>query len=429
MKRNLSLILSLLAAGAPATGFAAGLILYEDATPSVGLGSAGYAARAQDASTLFKNPAGMSLLKGSQFSGGLELLQGNISFTPNGQTSARLGSDSGGNALPLLPEGSAYFTHQLGERFTVGLGMMSYFGLAQKYNDDWVGRYYIQEGALLGLSLLPTVSYEVNDWLSVGAGMNAMLGYLKSEVAINNVSIGGPLWTGGDGQVKLKDYEWGFGATGGILIKASEKTRFGVSYVSRVNLDFSDVPSWSNLRPGLETILNSRGLLNASLDLGMTVPQQVMGGLYHELNDKWAVMVDAGWQNWKQFGYVSVAVASEDPTSVTLDNEYENTWHLGGGAIYKLNPKWTLTGGVAYDSSPVSDANRTVTLAMGEQWRFGLGAMWQISQQLNVGAGWDLIWMGDLSVDQDRGPLAGRVAGSYDGAYVNVFALNLKWQF
>jgi long-chain fatty acid transport protein len=429
MKKFISLTVCLLAAGTPATGLAAGLILYEDATPSVGLGSAGYAARAQDASTLFKNPAGMSLLPGSQFAGGLELLQGNITFSPNGQTSARLGTGDGGNALPLLPEGSAYFTHQLNDKFAVGLGMMSYFGLAQNYDDDWVGRYYIQEGALLGVSFLPTLSYKVNDWLSVGAGMNAMVGYLKSEVAVNNLSVGGPLWTGGDGQVKLEDYEWGFGANAGILINLSERTRFGASYLSRVNLDFSDAPSWSNLRPGLEGILNSRGLLTSSLDLGVTVPQQVMGGVYHELDDKWAVMVDAGWQNWKQFGYVSVAVASEDPTSVTLDNQYENTWHLGGGAMFRLNPHWTFTGGVAYDSSPVSDANRSITLPMGEQWRFGLGAIWKVNEKLNLGAGWDLIWMGDLSVDQDRGPLAGRVSGTYEGAYVNVFALNLNCKF
>jgi long-chain fatty acid transport protein len=428
MKRNVTLTLGLLAASTPLATHAGGLFLYEDATSAVGLAGAGFAARAQDASTLSKNPAGMSLLPGSQFTGGLELLVGNITLTPNSQTSSHLGGNNGGNAFPLLPEGSAYFTHQLSDKFTLGLGMMSYFGLAEEYNSDWVGRYYVKEGALLGISFLPTVSYKINEWLAVGAGMNAMNGMLNSKVAVNNFSIGGPAWSGGDGQLKIDDNNWGFGATAGAIIKLSEKTRLGLSYLSRVNLDFSDVPEWSNLRPGLETALNNRGLLNANLDLGVTVPQQVMGGLYHELNDKWSVMVDAGWQNWEKFGYVSVGVASDDPTSLTLDNQYQNTWHLGGGAIYKHSDKWSFTGGVGYDSSAVSDANRTVTLPMGQQWRFGLGAMWQVSRKVNVGAAWDLIWMGDMSVDQYRGALAGRVAGTYEGAYVNVFALNLNWK-
>jgi long-chain fatty acid transport protein len=423
LRSSLLAAILLVAAGFPSAANAAGLILYEWGTPDVGLASAGYAARAQDASTLFKNPAGMSQLSGSQFQGGLELLAGNISFTPNNQTSARLGTDDGGNALPLLPEGSAFFTHQLSDKFSVGLGMMSYFGLAEDYDDNWVGRYYVQDGALLGMSLLPTVSYKVNDWLSVGAGMNAMFGYLKSQMAINN----GPGWM--DGQMELDDSTWGFGATAGVLVKLSEKTRVGASYVSRVNLDFSDVPVWSNLRPGLAGSLASRGLLTSDLDLGLTVPQQVMAGVYHDLNDKWSVMLDGGWQNWNQFGYVEVAVTSETTTSLTTKSDYQNTWHLAGGAMYHLNPCWTFTGGVAYDSSPVSDANRSVVLPVGEQWRFALGAMWQVSQKVNLGIAYELLWMGDMSVDQSRGPLAGRVAGSYDNAHINVIALNLNWKF
>jgi long-chain fatty acid transport protein len=50
-----------LCAGALAAGPAAagGMIAYEIGTADVGLASAGYNARAQDASTVFTNPAGM----------------------------------------------------------------------------------------------------------------------------------------------------------------------------------------------------------------------------------------------------------------------------------------------------------------------------------------------------------------------------------
>jgi long-chain fatty acid transport protein len=73
-----TLLVSALACGAaPLPAIQAdGSGLYEIATPDVGLASAGYGARAQDASTLFKNPAGTSLLEGSQFQGGLQLTYG-----------------------------------------------------------------------------------------------------------------------------------------------------------------------------------------------------------------------------------------------------------------------------------------------------------------------------------------------------------------
>jgi long-chain fatty acid transport protein len=74
-------------------------MLYEIATPDVGLASAGYAARADDASTLFKNPAGMSRLEGTQFQGGLQALYGSVSFSHDTSTSARLGNDDGANAI------------------------------------------------------------------------------------------------------------------------------------------------------------------------------------------------------------------------------------------------------------------------------------------------------------------------------------------
>ena len=155
---------------------AGGIELYEIASPDIGLASAGYAARAEDASTLFKNPAGMSRLEGTQLQGGLQLTYGSVSFTPNGATSPRLGNDGGGNAIGALPAASGFFVYDLSDRWKVGLGLFNYFGLAEKYNDNWVGRYYVQNSALLGITLMPTVSFKATDWLSIGAGLNAMRG-------------------------------------------------------------------------------------------------------------------------------------------------------------------------------------------------------------------------------------------------------------
>ncbi|MCL4181061.1 MAG: outer membrane protein transport protein [Verrucomicrobia bacterium] len=116
-----SLIGSVLACGAaisPAI-HAGGIGLYEIATPDVGLASAGYAARAQDASTVFKNPAGMSLLEGSQFQGGLQLTYGSVEFSKDADTDPLLGDQNGGNAIGALPAGGLFYTRALSERFAV----------------------------------------------------------------------------------------------------------------------------------------------------------------------------------------------------------------------------------------------------------------------------------------------------------------------
>jgi long-chain fatty acid transport protein len=394
-----------------------GLSLYEIATPDVGLASAGYAARAQDASTLFRNPAGMSLLPGSQFQLGAQLIYGSVEFTPDDGTGPLLGTGSGGNAVGALPAGSLFFTHTLSERFSVGLGVFSYFGLSQEYDADWVGRYYIQKGDLLGLSFMPAVSYKVTDWLSVGAGLNAMYGYLDTQIAVRTL-------VPGDGQMSVSDETWGFGANVGLLFTLAEGSRLGVTYLSAVDLDFDDRPSFSNLGP-----LGGAIFANPPrVDLGMTVPQSVMVSLYQELNAKWAVLANVGWQNWNEFGYVEVAVDSATPTSLTAELNYRDTWHTAVGAQYRASEDWLLSAGFAYDSSAVSDSNRTVHLPMGETYRFGLGAQWQVSSAITLGAAYALGWIGDMPVRQES-LYRGQLSGSYDDARFSFFTANMTWRF
>lgn len=402
----------------PQLALGGGLSLYEIATPDVGLAAAGYAARAQDASTLYKNPAGMSLLEGTQLQAGAQLTYGNVEFSKAANTSAFLGSDNGGNALGALPGASLFVTDQLSDRFTVGFGTFSSFGLAAKYNSDWVGRYYLQQSALLGLSLMPAASFRATDWLSVGAGLNAMYGYLDNKVAVRTLGAG-------DGQMKLQDSTWGFGADAGILVEPVTGTRIGVTYLSPVKLDFKATPSFSNLG-----VFGNRPIFTSppQLNLGLTVPQSVMISGYHELNTKWALMANVGWQNWNQFGKVNVGVDSANPQSLTANANYQDTWHGALGAQYTASEKWLFSAGVAYDSSAVSDANRTISAPLGEAYRIGIGAQYQASKKVNVGLAYEFLWAGDMPLTQNSA-YRGNVSGGFNGSWFSFFTLNASWKF
>lgn len=394
---------------------AGGIGLYEIASPDVGLASAGYSARAQDASTLFKNPAGMSLLEdGPQIQTGLQLLYGDVKFSSS--KSSPQGGGDGGNAVGALPGASFFYSQKLNDKVAVGFGTFSYFGLAEDYNDNWVGRYYVQKATLLGMSFMPGVSVKVNDWLAVGGCLNAMFGHLDTEVAINN----GPLGGGGDGQMKLKDEQWGFGGVGGIIITPREGTRIGVTYVSPVKLDFSDKPEFINA-PALSTL----PAFNKTLDLGATVPQSVMLGIYQDLDAQWALMADVGWQNWSQFGEVDIGY---NGNNLTKNLHYKDTWHGALGAKYKYNQDWAFTGGAAYDTSAVDDADRSVMLPMGQAYRFGLGTEWQATKSLNFNLAYEFMWLGDMSVNQS-GPVRGDVVGSYENAWFSFVTVNVTWRF
>jgi long-chain fatty acid transport protein len=388
----------------------------------VGLAAAGYAARAQDASTVFTNPAGMCYLDASQVMAGMQALYGSVEFSPDSGSTVS-GSD-GGNAIEWVPGGSTFVSQKLNRDWSIGFGVLSYFGLAESYDDDWVGRYYVQKSVLMGLTLTPAASYRINDWLSVGAGLNMMYGYLNNEVAVNNIVDGRP-----DGQLKYKDTRWGYGGNFGILAEPVKGTRLGLTYLTEVKLDFSAVPEFSGLGPVLQSQLNRRGLTTNNLDMSVNVPQMVMMSANQDLNDKWSILGNVGWQNWSRFGQVEVGVNSVNPQSLTVDSDLKDTWHAALGTQYRHSQEWTFTGGVAYDSSAVDDDKRSVVIPMGEAWRFALGTQYALATNLTLGAAYEFMWSGDMSVDQYRGPLAGKVSGEYDNAFFSVLALNLCWKY
>jgi long-chain fatty acid transport protein len=156
-----TLSLSLLVLTRPGLGWAGGFFLYEVGTPDVGLASAGYAARAQDASTAFTNPAGMTMLDHSQLLAGIQPIYTHLNFSADGSTTTR-GTD-GGNALLPLPGGSFFYVYSLNTRVKFGFASCAYFGGALEYNLNWVGRYFLQGATILGMSFIPSVAYRVND--------------------------------------------------------------------------------------------------------------------------------------------------------------------------------------------------------------------------------------------------------------------------
>ena len=58
----------------------------------------------------------------------------------------------------------------------------------------------------------------------------------------------------------------------------------------------------------------------------MTVPQEVMISIYREVTERIALLGNVNWQNWSQFGEVGMSVNSTNPTSLTTQLEYKDTW-------------------------------------------------------------------------------------------------------
>jgi len=400
---------------------AGGLYLYELGTPDVGAASAGWSARAQDAGTVFTNPAGMTRLEKSELLVGVQPLYLHADFSPDANTTTSGGDE---DASTWLPAGGLYYVHNLMPKLKIGVSAVGYFGLGLDYQNSWAGRYYVQEVKLQAMGFQPALAYQVTDWLSLGVGVVALYGVLEERIGVNNIVPGQP-----DGKLELEDNDWAYQVNLGILVEPRKGTRFGLTYLSEGDLEFKDKANFSDLGPGLEPLLQASGLLDAKLKFDFTMPRQVMFSAYHELNDRWALMGNLGWQDWSEFGQVGVTVSSEDTSSLTVDRNYNDTWHVAVGTQYRVAAPWLLTAGVAYDSSMVDDKDRTPDLPVGEAWRFGLGANYDWSKSMALGVGYTFLWNGDLDMDVNRGPLAGRVSGTYENTSMNFFNFYLNWKF
>jgi long-chain fatty acid transport protein len=410
--------------------FAGGLLLYEVGTDDVGLASAGYNARAQDASTVLTNPAGMTRLEGNQALVGAQALYGDFSLSMNAaRPGFSAGGDNGGGPLGWTPGGGLFLTHSVSRDLKIGFGATGNFGSSLKYDDSWAGRYYVRQATLIGASLLPSIAYRLNEHLSLGASVNAMYGYTKYTVAVNNVAPGA-----GDGQLKLRDTKWGWGGNLGLLYEVDPRTRFGFVYNSQVKLDFSPQAQFSGLAPGMNALLASRGLLNSTVDLGVKVPQGVMGSVYHELNDRWALLGSVGWQQWSKFGEVDVSVNSNNPTSLTTQLNFKDTWHVAVGAQYRPVEHWLINFGVAYDSEFQDNSNVSPALPTNGAWRFGVGGTKQETKTFGWGVAAEYIYGGSPSFSKTSTvPVAlggrGDLSGTYDKEAIYILSGNARWSF
>ena len=400
---------------------AGGLMLYEIGTDNTGLANAGAAARAQGPSTIASNPAGMSYLPGTQITAGLQVLYGDLSFDRDSNTNVP-GSGSG-NALDPIPGGSFFVTHQLDDHWSVGFGQYGDFGLAENYDNNWSGRYFAQNASVLGVSMVPSVAYRFNDQWSVGIGVKAMYGMLKADTAIDRSPFG--LTDRSDGQFKYRDNDWGFGANVGVIYAPQPGTRLGLTYTSKVDLNFEDNLDVKGDGPAL------RRLDNANTQLDMTVPQTVTLSLFQQLDRQWALLASVNWQDWSEFGQIATQIdtTANNARSTTVDAGFKDTWHLSLGAQYQATQQLLWNVGVAYDSSAVSDGNRTVTVPMAESWRIATGATYALSKDTDVNVSWAMVWLGDMPVDQSKTVSGDRISGQFDSAWIQAVTGNMTWRF
>jgi long-chain fatty acid transport protein len=417
--RALFISLLLLVVGT-ASAHAGGIWLSLQPTPDMGVGGAGSQAAGFDASTATANPAAMTRLDHSQMETGIMGIYPDSQFNVKNSS---FGGNDGGNAGFLSAVPTLNYVHSLSPDLKLGLGVGSYFGLGLNYSNDWAGKYYVQSASITTLAFNPTIGYKIADWLSVGGGVSVVEGKLTERVAVNTLT------EPGDGRLKYDASDVGYGYNLGVLFELSPQTRVGVTYVSKVDLNFKDDMRFKNMDGTLlGAALRASGLLDAQLKIDLTIPAQLSVGAYRALTDNLALVGTLNWQNWSKFGEPEIAVA--DSNTVTADLDYQDTYHAGLGVYYRVADPWLLMVGFGYDTSPTSSSSeRSPLLPLGAIFTYSAGVQYDWNKDFSVGAAYALIDAGSAKVNRSGGPLKGDLEGEYDTNFIHAFSLNFVYRF
>ena len=413
---------AVLAGYAPQSARAGGAYLDEMADPAgVGYASAGQAARANSAATVFTNPAGMTRFEDPAMLAGGTAVYLFVEFEPDMDNTV---SGSDGQTNEVIGGGQFAYIRPLTDKLKFGISAQNYFGLMLDWSGQWVGRYNAVNVKILAPQVQPTLAYKVNDWLSVGAGAGLTLGYLYDKSRIDTLDP-----NRGDGKLRVSDADFAVQGNLGIMIEPSARTRFGLRYLTETDLDFKDGAHISGVGPGfdLDPDFDLTSPANG-IDLGLKMPQSLMASAYHQLNDKWSLLGSVGWDEWSAFGKIHVRVEGTE-LKTEVDEGFRDVWHFGTGAEYHYSPKLTLTGGVSYDTSMMAGATRPIMVPLGTMYRYGLGFQYRKREGMTLGGGFTFMHEGSLPVKPGSGGLTGQVSGKYsDKTSLSFLSFYVSWR-
>jgi long-chain fatty acid transport protein len=336
----------------------AGFLIYEHGAAAMAMGGA-FVAVANDPSAVFHNPAGIAFLKGTRLSVGTTRVSSTASMTlPNWPYPTQRNWEQVKQAF--YPS-TFYLTHSLSDRVTLGFGFFSPYGLGAEWPKDNPLRYLGYKDDMQTFFFNPAIAVKVADNLSVGFGVSYIYSTVKFKlVELKDFGAYGkydvPAALDGNGN------SVGFNAgvlykTGKLSLGLNWRSQFNIKYSGDLTLDTSTLPA--PLKPYVPT--------SAVGETTFKFPNVFCLGLAYNVTEKLLLSADFHYLTWSRFDKYAITFDNPNIAALDLEQNWDNSYLLRGGAQYSFSPKFALRGGILYDTTPqpkdtadplLPDANR-----------------------------------------------------------------------
>ncbi|WP_321283154.1 outer membrane protein transport protein [uncultured Vibrio sp.] len=427
MKTNktlLSITVALSLLGTASTTHAAGFQLAEFSATGLGRAYAGEAAMADNASAQWRNPAMLTYLEGTQVSVGAIYVnpnldvEGDVNFYGNNTPASS--DDFAHDAI--IP--NFYLSHQYNDEFAVGLALGTNYGMETDLGTGFAASHFGNEASVTTIEANLNAAYKINDAVSIGGGVRYILGEgsFGATTPANN-ALGLPQ----DTTLKYMegdDTAWGWQV--GTAWQINDNHRVGFAYKSEVELKLQGHAEGLGFGFGTPQLPQTR-------DDGymyLTLPATAELASYHQITEQLALHASFNWTDWSSFEKLEAHLDTAGTHMVKVEN-WEDNYRFALGATYQLQPQLALRTGIAYDTSAVSDKNRTITIPETDRTWLSIGATYDWTKDFSLDAGFTYIIAKDASIKESRGYDSDNTAEQVGGQFVgettgNVWLIGLQ---
>ncbi|HAS8478284.1 TPA: aromatic hydrocarbon degradation protein [Vibrio vulnificus] len=387
---------------------AAGFQLAEYSATGLGRAYAGEAAMADNASAQWRNPAMLTYLEGTQVSVGAIYVNPNIDVEGEvrhpmlGNTAASSEDFAHDAIIPNL-----YISHRYNDQLAIGFALGTNYGMETDLGKDFAASHFGNEASVISKEANLNLAYQLNEQFSVGGGVRYIIaegsfGATAPKTNILNLPQGTTLkYMEGD------DTAWGWQV--GSAWQINENHRVGFTYKSEVEL---------KLEGHAEGIAfqNTPNFYDTG-SMALTLPATAELASFHQLSEQLALHASINWTDWSSFKELYADLDNNPGSMVKVEN-WEDNYRFAVGATYQLQPKLALRSGLAYDTSAVSDKNRTITIPETDRTWLSVGATYDWTQNFTLDAGFTYIIAKDAPIKESRGYESDDKAQAIGGQFV-----------
>jgi long-chain fatty acid transport protein len=388
-------VLAVAASAAQASSFS---VRSGQGAEGLGMAYAGAASGGIGLAAMAWNPAAVTMFAGRQSNWNATYLNASAQYN-------LLAPGTGGDALTqnvnpnnlglngaFIP--ASYNSWQITDRLFLGLTNTAPYGLRSKPGFTHVGQGYGRSATIRSANISPTVGYQINDWIAVGAAIQMQYMHVDQKQAL----VSAPNSPG----LQLRGDSYDFGYRLGVTLTPVAGTTIGIAYRSAITQTIS---GWAATQ-GAPSLNGGSQFSRVKLDL--PTPASVVFGVSHTINDRWQAHLGVEWTQWSALKSIPVMTAGGplivDPpgpapaTPAAIRFNYKDSWYLAGGVEYKYSQALTLRAGVAYEWSAVTDRSRSILISDNNRLWLSTGLSYKVTDKMTFDLGYTYIHVNSAKV-------------------------------